>query len=357
VERSATEVRLSVEQAMAREVTPDWLLPRLETALAEDDRDRIAMLAGLAAEHGIPLDPATQARVDAALADPGFLEGAADCATCAIDIRSCESLPQIAACAIPFELTPFGDLNALRRQSTAWLYGEEVDEIETGLALAGLAATGAVVASGGGSYVVKGGLSALRSARRMGALTPGFTRVLGEAADLPVNWGAVLRAAPLSEITDTARLARLTGIGEDLADGRRPDVARRHARPPPPCGVGRGRGPARPHGRRARPADPRGDGGAGPRPRLPQSHAGQRPRASRHRPRRRVPRAGRRSLRRDRTPRRAPGLALTAGRCASAAGLTPFPVAPRLPPGHDGLPRGVRPCASSSSSSTTAASA
>jgi hypothetical protein len=216
-ERSAAEIRLSVEGAMAREVTPDWLLPRLDAALAEDDRDRIAMLADLAATHGIPLDPATRGRVDAALADPGLLEGAAGCATCAIDIRSCESLPQIAACAIPFELTPFGDLNALRRQSTAWLYGHEVDEIETSLALAGLAATGAVVVSGGGSYVVKGGVSALRAARRMGALTPGFTRVLGEAADLPVNWGAVLRAAPLDEITDTAKLGRLTGMAGDLA--------------------------------------------------------------------------------------------------------------------------------------------
>jgi hypothetical protein len=217
VERSAAEIRLSIERAIAREVTPAWLHPRLDAALAEDDRDRIAMLADLAVTHGIPLDPATQARVDAALAAPGFLEGATDCATCAVDIRSCESLGQIAACAIPFELTPFGDLNALRRQSTAWLYGEDVDEIETGLALAGLAATGAVVVSGGGSYVVKGGLSALRSARRMGALTPGFTQVLMEATDLPVNWSAVLRAAPLDEITDAARLARLTGVGEDLA--------------------------------------------------------------------------------------------------------------------------------------------
>jgi hypothetical protein len=217
VERSADEISRYVERAMAREVTPAWLLPRLDAALAEDDRDRIAMYADLASTHAIPLDPATQARVDAALADPSLLEGAADCATCAIDIQSCESLPQIAACAIPFELTPFGDLNALRRQSTAWLYGENVDEIETGLALAGLAATGAVVVSGGGSYVVKGGLSALRAARRMGALTPAFTRVLGEAADLPVNWGAVLRAAPLDEITDTARLSRLTDMAGDLA--------------------------------------------------------------------------------------------------------------------------------------------
>ncbi len=216
VARSADDVRLSVERALARQVTPAWLLPRLDTALAEDDRDRIAMLADLAAEHDIPLDPAMQARVDAALANPSLLEGAADCATCAIDIRSCTSLPQIGACAIPFELTPFGDLNALRRQSTAWLYGEEVDAFETGLALAGLAATAAVIASGGGSYAVKGGLSAMRAARRMGALTPRFTRVLVEATDLPVNWAAVLRARPLDEITDIAKLDRLTALGGDL---------------------------------------------------------------------------------------------------------------------------------------------
>jgi hypothetical protein len=216
VARSAAGIQLSIEGAMARQVTPAWLLPRLDTALAQDDRDRIAMLADLAAEQAIPLDPATRARVDAALADPGFLEGAADCATCAIDIRSCRSLTQIGACAIPFELTPFGDLNALRRQSTAWLYGEEVDAFETGLALAGLAATAVVIVSGGGSYAVKGGLSAMRAARRMGALTPRFTRVLAEATDLPVNWGAVLRARPLDEITDIAKLDRLTALGGDL---------------------------------------------------------------------------------------------------------------------------------------------
>jgi hypothetical protein len=50
----------------------------------------------------------------------------------------------------------------------------------------------------------------------MGALTPRFTRVLLEATDLPINWGAVVRAAPLDEITDTAKLARLTDMAEDL---------------------------------------------------------------------------------------------------------------------------------------------
>ncbi len=216
VERSASTVRLELERAMAREVTPDWLMPRLLAALDAGDRDRVEMLAGLAAKYGVPLPPETWAAVDAALTPPGLAERAYDCVLCAADIHACATLAEIAACALPFELTPVGDVNALRRQAQAALAGEAVDRVETGLALVGLGATAAVLATGGTSYVVKAGATSLRVARRMGAVTPAFKRVLGEAADLPVDWSAVLRAAPLSEITDTAKLARLGRIAEDL---------------------------------------------------------------------------------------------------------------------------------------------
>ena len=42
---------------MAREITPEWLLPRLEAALESADRDRVEMLAGLARNHEVPLRP------------------------------------------------------------------------------------------------------------------------------------------------------------------------------------------------------------------------------------------------------------------------------------------------------------
>jgi hypothetical protein len=123
------------------------------------------MLRTSGTAHAIPARPRHAGRRTPSRRG-GSSRAPADCGTCAIDIRPADSLGQIAACAIPFELTPFGDLNALRRQSTAWLYGSrDVDEIETGLALVGLAATALVVVSGGGSYAVKGGLSALRAAR------------------------------------------------------------------------------------------------------------------------------------------------------------------------------------------------
>ncbi len=216
VDRSLSEARVALERAMARQVTPDWLVPRLDAALAEDDRDRVAMLSALASQHGVPLPPATWAAIDAALAPASFGERAADCAACMVDITSCQGAGHIAACALPFEMTVAGDVNALRRQAQAAIAGDDVDRIETGLALVGVGATLVAVVSGGSSYVVKAGATMLRLARRMGAITPAFGRVLADAADVPVDWAALARAAPLAEITDTAKLARLGRIAEDF---------------------------------------------------------------------------------------------------------------------------------------------
>lgn len=220
VERSASAVQVELERLMAREVTPAWLEPRLLSALDAGDRDRIAMLSALATKYGIPLRPETWVAVDRALQPAGLMASAYDCAVCAVDIAGCVSVSQIAACALPFEMTVAGDVNALRVQAQEAIAGRPVDRLETGLALVGIGATVAVLATGGTSYAVKAGATVLRLAWRMGALTPAFLRVLREAADLPVDWSAVLRAAPLSEITDTARLARLGRIAEDLGTVR-----------------------------------------------------------------------------------------------------------------------------------------
>lgn len=220
VERTTAQARLALDRALAREVTADWLVPRLDAALAEDDPDRVAMLSALAMEHGIVLPGETWEAIDDALSPPGLGEQAYDCAACAIDIHACRTLAAMASCALPFELTVAGDINALRREAQAGIAGEDVDEIEVGLALAGVGATAAVLVSGGTSYTVKAGATLVRVARRMGALTPRFGRVLAEAADLPVDWAALARGASLPEVTDVAKLGRLTRIAGHLGEIR-----------------------------------------------------------------------------------------------------------------------------------------
>lgn len=217
IERGAEDAAQAIERAFRATFTPDWLTSELGLALARDDRDRALWLAGLAQAENLAL-PADQAAAVAEIRAEaeGWMNRIADCSACAMDPAHCRSVAQLGACLIPFEMSPLGDVNALRRNGMAALGGGSPDLLESGLALAGLGATAVVLASGGTSVAVKAGATVLRVARRAGSLTPGFTHALEDAADLPVDWAAVARAAPLDEITDTARLARLGAMAGDV---------------------------------------------------------------------------------------------------------------------------------------------
>jgi len=219
VERGATDLRLALDSRVARVATPAWFDTALSEAVAAGDADRARMLLSLATELDRPVDRAPAealiARADAPLAQ------AAECGACMTDIATCPSVRLLAACAVPFELSPLGDLNALRRAGLAWGAGEDVDRIDAALALLGLGATAAAVASGGSSASVKAGAGLLRTARRMGSVSPALARQF----DLPVRWSALpayLRGtAPLDEVADTARLARIGTLASDMERVRR----------------------------------------------------------------------------------------------------------------------------------------
>lgn len=220
VERTAAEARAAFTRAMALRVTPDWLIPRLEAAVEADAPDDIVLYRQIAAEHGVAIPADLAARADAVLAaHDGVIAATADCARCAWDIASCPTLTMIGACALPVELSPLGDLNALRRAAADWAAGEEVDRLDLGLALVGLAATGAVVVSGGGTATAKIGATTIRMARRMGALSPRFLGALTDAVSGLVRWHRVddllLRRIPLEDAVDAARWSRLTEIAGD----------------------------------------------------------------------------------------------------------------------------------------------
>ncbi|MBT8412189.1 MAG: hypothetical protein KJP02_10395 [Octadecabacter sp.] len=226
VERSSAQIEAQITRAMASEVTLAWLLPRVQDAILAENLIQLELLQGLADDHGIVL-PAPMLDDIAALeaAASGFLARASACGVCAVDITQCASLSQIGSCALPFEMTPAGDLNALRRAGVAYAAGNAVDSWDVGLALVGLGATGAMIASGGASGTVKVGTTLLRSARRIGSLTPAFTRTLGDMLRIPVEWGRlpayIAGRAPLEEVTDVVKLAQLQAVAADLGRVRR----------------------------------------------------------------------------------------------------------------------------------------
>lgn len=220
VERTADEARAAFTRAMALRVTPDWLVPRLEAAVAGDAPDDIALYRELAAEHGVAVPPDLDARADAVMArHDGPLGTARDCALCTWNIGACPTLVMIGLCAIPVEMTPLGDLNALRRAVADWAAGREVDRLDVSLALVGLAGTVVFVVSLGTSAAAKVGATTLRVARRMGAVSPRLLGALTGAVTGLVRWERLSDVAwlrvPLDEAVDAARWSSLTKIAED----------------------------------------------------------------------------------------------------------------------------------------------
>ncbi|HEY0274818.1 MAG TPA: hypothetical protein VGC31_01915 [Paenirhodobacter sp.] len=221
IARTDAEIRTALTRAMAGAVTPDWITPQLEAAIAADDPDRVTMLLDLAQEHATPLPEGLRPRAEAVLAaHQGLWQTTHDCGACMIDIAHCPRLSLIGACALPFELSPAGDVNELRRQGVAWWQGDEVDAISTGLASVGLAATVLTIPSMGASAPIKAGAAALRLARRADALSPRLTADLGRAAR---ETGGMARLTAMAE--DATRIAVRAGPAQTLDILRHADDA------------------------------------------------------------------------------------------------------------------------------------
>lgn len=219
-EASAAQIERALQRALTRQVTPDWLAAEVAQALAAEDLDRLETLELVAGDVGLPVPQAEQI---AALRDreSGWLAQAGTCGLCMADIAACPSVRLMVACGIPFELTPLGDANALRRAGTAAWNGEEIDRLDVTLAVVGLGATAAILVSGGTSTTVKAGATVLRIGRRLGTVTPEFLRLLTRLADIDLKPALILPylrgTTRLDDLLDTAKLARVEAVSGDLA--------------------------------------------------------------------------------------------------------------------------------------------
>ena len=221
VERSAAEARVAFQVAMTRTVTADWLIPRLADATRNDRPDDITLYLDLAKEHHVSLPGALIAEAqDVVATHEGKLATAKDCAICAFDTTQCSSLTLIGACALPVEMSPVGDVAALGRAAVAAVKGDEVDTLDAGLALVGLAASGLVIVTGGESAVAKAGATFLRVGRKTRALSARMVDALWDMVRGLIHWNripAVLsRKAPLESAVDGVRMARLTAAAKDV---------------------------------------------------------------------------------------------------------------------------------------------
>ena len=234
-ETTEAGIAVALDAALARTVDRPWLDAELDAAVAAEDVDRIESLLRLADGRGVA--PSDRGAAEAAL---GRATGPLACTRCALVPDACASIRQVLACNLPLEMTPVGDVAALTRNGAAWATGAEVDELEAALAGAGLAATGAVLVSGGSSAGVKAGATLIRVGRRAGAIGKGLSDDLlrlartdraalaaaaGEIRALRAGVGTADALAILRHADDAAEAAGLARVAKVAGADTRPALA------------------------------------------------------------------------------------------------------------------------------------
>lgn len=216
-DRTEAELSVALDRALSGALNTDLVESRLEQALTDGEPDEASAILRLADRRDIAIARDLRQLVTEAEDDA---QGWSACLSCAISAENCPDLTRVATCNLPIELTPIGDVKAITRALTDYLAGSDIDQIDLTLGIIGLGSTVAILASGGSSATVKVGATALRVARKTGAVS---ARLMGEITTAAKgalrldNAGAVVRgAAPVSSLIDSARAAKLTTLASDM---------------------------------------------------------------------------------------------------------------------------------------------
>lgn len=211
VARGEAEISAAYERALARHATPKALGARISARLEESPRNWVALegLMALVDAQGLDLpEPVVRAYTVAHAQDHSFAARAQSCAACAYDLRACTMGADL-ACGLSVNLTVAGDILSLSRESGAYLRGAPVDQLDVTLSFIGIGATGLAAMTGGSSYTLKLGAGLMKTAHRMGRLSPGFGRVYARAAREGIDWA---RVPAVRNGDDLARLARAPAL-------------------------------------------------------------------------------------------------------------------------------------------------
>ena len=217
-EATANEIVAATDRMLVDKATPARIEELVLTRLSETPRNWAALAAirALADERGIPLAPDTAAAYDAALSeDSGVMKQAGDCARCIWDITQC-SLNTVLICRAPVDLTFVGDLAGISRAAAAYATGADIDDIDLGLSIAGLAATATILVSGGTSVAVKAGAGAAKVARGLGRLSDGVQDMARTAVRSGVTWSALPAARSADDLYAALRWDAFAPLADTL---------------------------------------------------------------------------------------------------------------------------------------------
>ncbi len=165
----------------------------IEAALAANDSDLAQSFVDLAAARHVALEPATVAKVNAAVAEAATPRHKAESFARGLVTGEPDDMAALAGTAIG-DLFVFGDIRDAVRESARLASGEKADELVLGLACVGIAITAGTYASFGAAAPVRVGLTLAKAARKAGGVGAKFAGGVGRLLRNAVDWGALQTA-------------------------------------------------------------------------------------------------------------------------------------------------------------------
>src|ERR1700682_1122022 len=153
----------------------------IEAALAADDADLAASFVELARERNISLSEELSRRVADAVAEENSSSHFAKRFATGLVTGDADDVGSLSG-TVAGDLLVFGDIRDVVREGKHLAMGEDTDRLVLGLAIAGLAVTGAAYVSVGGGAPGRAGLTMVKDARKVGRLGEGLTRWASRSA-------------------------------------------------------------------------------------------------------------------------------------------------------------------------------
>ena len=220
--RDATtaEIAASIDRQLALEATPEKLAARIEARLTEAPRNWVALdaLTKLAQERSIRLPADLTAQITTARDtdfSPAALAG--DCADCAIDIAKC-TLTTAMVCKVPLLLTPLEDIRGIAQAGVDYATGAQIDQIDLGLSIVGLTATGLALTSGGSTLPVKAGAATAKLARGMNLMSPRLIDMAATTARKGIDWAGLPAIRSTDDLAKLLRADAIAPLSNTLTD-------------------------------------------------------------------------------------------------------------------------------------------
>jgi hypothetical protein len=211
------------DQALDRSFTGEVAEREVRSALAAGDTDLAESFVALAADRGVPIDPALIDQLQQATAKQATFTDKAGRFVHGLWTGEPTDLESLAGTAFG-DLFVFGDIRDAAREGTRYLRGQHYDPWILGLAGVGIGMTAATYASAGATAPERVGLSVVKAARRTGRLNPALVvRVAREAVKVEDAGGLVELAENAGRVeTKAGAQAALDGLAiaeepEDMA--------------------------------------------------------------------------------------------------------------------------------------------